>query len=310
MAFSKDNVFAQSTMSEEDRIVDLFLIFRKKLVALRRSKKGLPIAIDDSRQTNIAITAAHNMNSIMKEHAAQYVTGVEPKPTLESHRLNNIIVPTEDSASDKKAVAQIAKLLILEYDMELSQEKRRVWKSTIPNRIESYFAPGKGLIPEVGASCAVGMGSVGIYSAAVGVSVLAALSGPVGIGLLLGMAMLAFCAIQYGKYANLQHKFRQDEQKMDQQMVRMEEAVQELKGDIVKNASPKNFDWSKKEQALSKTYGKSLSKTPIAAKGLMPKRVASLPAKNQEEKLELPLRSASARPRYNSQSTVHRKPRG
>ena len=107
---------------------------------------------------------------------------------------------------------------------------------------------------------------------------------------------------------SLQHKFRQDEQKMDQQMGRVQEAVQELRGEVVQNTYQKNFDWSKKEQALSKTYGESLSKTPIAAQGLMPKRAASLPAQKREEKLELPLRSASASSRSHSESTVHRKP--
>jgi transposase-like protein len=270
--------------SREAQVVSWYLIFRDKLKQLHKSKKGRGFDLDDKKIVDCAITAAENYTSIQEEQARK-VAGGKVTPTLDTKRFKNIIVPVDGTDSEKEAIARVARYCILMQDMELKKQERQEWEATRPRRIKAYFEPSKGLVPEIGIACAVGGVSVGIYSAAVGVGLVTALSGPIGWGLLAGVAMLAFCAIQIGKYWRFEAVLSQEAKSQDEALANLEKAVVEIEGSVLSNLYRENLDKfyrQREELGLSFESKKDVHRS-VRAEDFAHKRAKSLPMSQEQD---------------------------
>ena len=276
------DVISESRVAQ---VVSWYLIFRDKLKQLHKSKKGRGFDLGDNKIVDCAITAAENYTSIQSEQAFDRERGSQATAILDTTRFKNIIVPVDGTDSEKEAIARVARYCILMQDIELKKQERQEWEAARSARIKAYFEPSKGLVPEIGIACAVGGVSVGIYSAAVGVGLVAALSGPIGWGLLAGVAMLAFCAIQIGKYGRFEAVLSQEAKSQDEALAKVEKAVVEIEGNVLSNLYRENLDKfyrQREELGLSFESKKGVHRS-VRAENLAHKRAKSLPMSQEQD---------------------------
>lgn len=270
--------------SREALVLRWYLTFRDKMRRFQKSKKGRGFDLDDNGVIQCAITAAENYTSIQSEQAFDRERGSQATAILDTTRFKNIIVPFDGTDSEKEAIARVARYCILMQDIELKKQERQEWEAARSARIKAYFEPSKGLVPEIGIACAVGGVSVGIYSAAAGVGLVAALSGPIGLGLLAGIAMLAFCAIQISKYWRFETVLSQEAKSQDEALAKVEKAVVEIEDSALDNLYQKNlgkFEEQKAGLGLSFERKKDVHRS-IKAECFAPKRAKSLPISHEQ----------------------------
>ncbi len=305
---TQSDTTAMGGASDHGQVLIWYIDFRDKLRQLQKSNMGRGFDLDNESITRCAITAAENYASMQKSQAFEIEMGRKPTPVQESQRFKHIIVPFDGTKSEKDAIARVARYCILTQDAELRRKEKQEWQAAKAARIEAHFAPSKGLYPEIGGACAVGVGSVGVYSAIAGISLVAALSGPVGIGLLVGVAILAFCAIQVGKYWQFKTVLSQEAESEDKALAKVEKAVEEIEEGLFDKLYQKNLSkFNSEVPALSLSdHSKKSIQAAVVAKYIASKRAKSLPVDLEEHKVPASeKRSASHGSQQNDEKPRH-----